>query len=257
MIRAERYRHISEMARTHGKDIISLEELADSLGVSMATVRRDVEEMSERGVLEKTRGGVIFKSKSVNSVDPTFDMRITVNMEEKRRIAAAAASYIKENDNIMLDSGSTVLELVKSFPELRSLNAVTYDLNVALEIIKNDHVDLMMIGGLFRRGYFGFHGYFAENALNQMHAKTAFLGADAVDLEGGAMSFNLDDVPLKRAMISNCQTAILLCDHTKFDTYAFVHVAPLRSFDLIITGKELDERYVSMIRKEGIEVQLV
>lgn len=95
-----------------------------------------------------------------------------------------------------------------------------------------EYVDLLMIGGVFRRQYFGFHGYFAENAIRQMYSKVAFIGADAVNLQGGIMSHNQNDVPLKQSMIENSQKTILLCDHTKFGSYAFMHVAPLEKFDI-------------------------
>lgn len=105
--------------------------------------------------------------------------------------------------------------------------------------------------------YFGFHGYFAENAIRQMYSKVAFIGADAVNLQGGIMSHNQNDVPLKQSMIENSQKTILLCDHTKFGSYAFMHVAPLEKFDIVITGRELDEKYVSALREKGIGVELV
>lgn len=157
----------------------------------------------------------------------------------------------------MFDSGSTVLELAKELPVRNHLDIITYDLYVALELVNREYVDLLMIGGVFRRQYFGFHGYFAENAIRQMYSKVAFIGADAVNLQGGIMSHNQNDVPLKQSMIENSQKTILLCDHTKFGSYAFMHVAPLEKFDIVITGRELDEKYVSALREKGIGVELV
>jgi DeoR/GlpR family transcriptional regulator of sugar metabolism len=184
-------------------------------------------------------------------------MRLSVNMEEKNRIGKAARAYINEGDNIMFDSGSTVLALAKELPQKRHLGIITYDLYVALELINKEFVDLLMIGGVFRRQYFGFHGYFAETAIRQMHANVAFIGADAVDLQNGIMSHNQNDVPLKQCMIENSRTTILLCDHTKFGSSAFVNVALLDGFNIVITGKQLDEHYASAMREKGIEVRLV
>lgn len=248
---------ITELADQNGDGIMTLEELAEYLHVSMATVRRDVDELASRGVLQKTRGGVILQAREAASLDPTYAMRLSVNMDEKNRIARAASAYIYEGDNIMFDSGSTVLELAKELPVRNHLGIITYDLYVALELVNKEYVDLLMIGGVFRRQYFGFHGYFAENATRQMYAKVAFIGADAVNLQGGIMSHNQNDVPLKQSMIENSQKTILLCDHTKFGSYAFMHVAPLEKFDIVITGRELDEKYVSALREKGIGVELV
>lgn len=257
MLREERFQRISEMVKQTPGGIVSLEELGRSLDVSLATVRRDVEEMARRGFLEKTRGGVLLRPHESSSLDPTYAMRLSVNMDEKNRIAKAALAYIQDGDNTMFDSGSTVLELAKELPRYHHLGVVTYDLYVALELINKEYVDLLMIGGVFRRQYFGFHGYFAENAIRQMYARVAFVGADAVDLRGGIMSHNQNDVPLKQSIIQNSQKTILVCDHTKFGTTAFMHVAPLKQFDIVITGKELDEKYVSAMREQEIEVELV
>ena len=93
---------ITELADQNGDGIMTLEELAEYLHVSMATVRRDVDELASRGVLQKTRGGVILQAREAASLDPTYAMRFSVNMDEKNRIARAASAYIYEGDNIML-----------------------------------------------------------------------------------------------------------------------------------------------------------
>lgn len=257
MIQAERFHMIRELVDQHVDGVMTLKELAGYLGVSEATVRRDVDELAGSGLVKKTRGGVILQPQKSASLDPTYATRLLKNMDEKNRIAKAACSYICEGDNIMFDSGSTVLELAKELPLFNHLGIITYDLYVALELVKKDYVDLMLIGGMFRRQYFSFHGYFAENAIRQMYTKVAFIGADAVDLQGGIMSHNQNDVPLKQSMIENSQQVILLCDHTKFDSYAFMHVAPLEKFNIVITGKELDEKYVTALNEKGIVVELV
>ena len=257
MIQAERFQMIRELVDQKVDGIMTLKELAEYLSISEATVRRDVDELASKGLVKKTRGGVILKQESATSLDPTYAMRLLKNMDEKNRIAKAACSYINEGDNIMFDSGSTVLELAKELPMFNHLGIITYDLYVALELIKKDYVDLMLVGGLFRRQYFSFHGYFAENAIRQMYGKVAFIGADAVDLQGGIMSHNQNDVSLKQSMIENSQQVILLCDHTKFNSYAFMHVVPLEKFDIVITGKELDKNYVSALNEKGIVVELV
>ncbi len=257
MIREERLQKITELATNDADGILTLEELAGHLDVSLATVRRDVSEMVQRGILEKTRGGIVLKPRESSPLDPIYEMRLSKNVDEKNRIAKAAMSYIKDGDNAMFDSGSTVLALAKELVNFNHIGVITYDLYVALELINKEFVDLLMIGGVLRRQYYGFHGYFAEKAISQMYSRIAFIGADAVDLQGGIMSHNQNDVPLKQSMISNSQETILLCDHTKFGSFAFMHVAPLEKFDLVITGRELEERYVSELREKGIEVELV
>lgn len=254
MIRAERLNQISKLASEAG--IVTIDALADELGVSKATVRRDINELCAEGIVEKTRGGIIFVDQNAN-IEPTYAMRFLTNTEEKQRIALAAREYITDGSYIMFDSGSTVLELAKVLPVMQHLSIVTYDLYIALELTSKEYVDLFMIGGMFRKRFFGFHGYFAENMIKELHANIAFIGADAVDLKNGIMGHNMNDVRLKQHMIDGSEKAILLCDHTKFETGAFIHISPLEKIDLIITGKETDEKYLRALRDMNIEVQIV
>ena len=140
MIRAERFQMIAELGEKDSDGILTLEQLAEYLHVSMATVRRDVDELASRGVLQKTRGGVILQARETASLDPTYAMRLSVNMDEKNRIARAASAYIYEGDNIMFDSGSTVLELAK---ELGMENKVLMDVLKKKEVDVKSHMSTL------------------------------------------------------------------------------------------------------------------
>ena len=105
MIRAERFNLITNLSNE--KDVITLEELAERLNVSVATVRRDVEELCSQGIVDKTRGGIIFRKKKQDT-EPSLQLRSYSNLEEKKRIAQAALRYVEPNSYYMFDSGSTV-----------------------------------------------------------------------------------------------------------------------------------------------------
>jgi DeoR family transcriptional regulator of aga operon/DeoR family fructose operon transcriptional repressor len=254
MIQAERIRQISEIAAK--EEIITLDALTEILGVSKATIRRDIDELTALGIVEKTRGGAVFIGSSPEQ-DPVYATRLRVHTEEKKRIAKAAAEYIEEGSNLMFDSGSTILELAKMLPKKKHLNISTYDLRVAEALMKKDFVDLLMIGGLFRRRYYSFHGYFAERMIREIYSNMAFLGADALDTERGIMGHNTYDVRLKQWIMENTQKAILLCDHSKFGGSAFIHIADWTKIALVITGKETEDTYVQALEEKNIAVQLV
>lgn len=131
MIRAERFNLITNLSNE--KDVITLEELAERLNVSVATVRRDVEELCAQGIVDKTRGGIIFRNKKQDT-EPSLQLRSYFNLEEKKRIAQAALRYVEPNSYYMFDSGSTVGQLIRLIPRDFPVSIVTYDLNYITDL---------------------------------------------------------------------------------------------------------------------------
>ncbi len=254
MIRAERFQMITNLSNE--VDIITLEHLAERLNVSIATVRRDVEELCAQGIVEKTRGGIIFCNKTKNK-EPSLQLRQLLNTGEKKRIAQAAFRHIRENSFYMFDSGSTVHELLKLIPTQFPLSIVTYDLTFLPELNALENADVFILGGQLRRGKMACHGIYAENYLDQLNANIAFLGADSVDLHKGIMGFNASEVPLKQKMIANADQTILLCDHSKFYNRGFISVHGLKEIDRVITDTGTDAGILQSLREAGIEVEVV
>ncbi len=254
MIRAERFNLITNLANE--MDIITLDELAERLQVSVATVRRDVDELCSQGIVEKTRGGIIFCNKKTDS-EPSLQLRRVLNTEEKKRIAQAAFRYIEPNSYYMFDSGSTVHELLKLVPVQYPISIVTYDLSFIPELNALENADVFILGGQLRRAQLACHGIFAEDYLDQMNAQIAFIGADSVDLHKGIMGFNTNDVPLKQKMIANSTHTILLCDHSKFDNHGFISIHGLKGIDLIITDSGTDPEIIRQLTDSGLKVEVV
>lgn len=254
MIRAERHRRIMEIGRE--REVVTLEELADILSVSVATVRRDTDELCRQEMLEKTRGGIIVRSVNPNR-EPSLKLRSYLNMEEKERIAQAAAGYVENHTCCMLDSGSTVHELLKRIPAKYELSLVTYDMSFLAELAGLDHADVFFTGGQLRKEHLSCHGIFAEEMLNRIKADTAFIGADAVDLEKGIMGFNTNDIAMKQKMIENSAKVILLCDHSKFGNRGIFRIHGLEGIDLVITGKETPPEIIDRLKDSGMDVEVV
>lgn len=254
MIRAERFHMITNLSNE--VDIITLEHLAERLNVSIATVRRDVEELCAQGIVEKTRGGIIFCNKTKNT-EPSLQLRQLLNTEEKKRIAQAAFRHIREHSYYLFDSGSTIHELLKLIPTQFPLSIVTYDLTFLPELNALECADVLILGGQLRRGQMACHGSYAENYLDQLNAHIAFLGADAVDLNKGIMGFHAGEVPLKQKMIANADQTILLCDHSKFYNRGFISIHGLKGIDRIITDSGTDAGILQSLRDSGIEVEVV
>ncbi|MCI5481211.1 MAG: DeoR/GlpR family DNA-binding transcription regulator [Lachnospiraceae bacterium] len=254
MIRAERFNSIISLSNE--MDIVTLEALAKRLGVSVATVRRDVEELAAQGLVEKTRGGIIFCSKKQDS-EPSLQLRSHINQEEKRRIAQAAFEYIRPDSFYMFDSGSTVGALIRLIPKNYPISIVTYDLSYINDLNNLECADVFILGGKLRTGQMACHGTFAENYLDQMNAHIAFIGADSVDLQKGIMGFNTNDVNLKQKMINNSDKTILLCDHSKFENRGFISIHGLEGIDLLITDSGTDPEVIERFREAGLNIQVV
>lgn len=254
MIRAERLNFITSLADEI--DIIKLDELADQLDVSVATIRRDVEKLSHQGIVQKTRGGIIFCSKKQNP-EPSNQLRRLTNMDEKRRIAQAAFRYLKNNSYYFFDSGSTAHELIKLIPKYYNISIVTYDLSFLPELNALENADVFILGGELRRGYNACHGAYTESLLERMSANVAFIGADSVDLNRGIMGLNSHDIRLKQMMIDNSSHTILLCDHSKFDNHGFFNIHSFDGIDLIITDSGANPQIVKTLKNKGIKVEVV
>lgn len=260
MIPAERYKRIIDLVSE--RRFISLNEITELLNISKSTLRRDIKELEQMGHLIHTRGGVSLSEEDITrhsvSHEASVNVRRSECQEEKARIAKVAVKYIHPNDTIFLDSGTTTYELAKELSKYtQHLMVATNDLSSALEMSKNDNLELVVIGGKLRKQNDSMIGYFSDSIISQMHADTAFVSTDAVDGRKGMMAFSLDEVTGKKAMIGGAQEVILLCDHTKFSRIAFVTISDLDHIDRLITGKEVDPSALKPFYELGIDVDLV
>ena len=217
------------------------------LNISKATARRDIEELSGQGLIQKTRGGAM--SANHASLEPSFVKKKESNADEKARIAKAAREHICPGEKIILDSGTTVLELAKLVNDIPDLTVVTNDLHIASEVSIFPNVTLLMVGGVL--------WLFCRKMLGSISVNKTFLSIDAVDVEQGLLSYITDDTNIKKQYIKSGKEVILLCDHTKFQASAFNNISQLDCINRIIVGRELDGEYVDRLESMGIEVELV
>lgn len=234
-------------------EIVSFDELSREFDVSSATIRRDLKELYEKGLIEKFYGGVRSVSLEQNLELP-LNKRFTLNIDEKKRIAEYAQSLIKENDIIILDSSTTVIELAKQLIEC-SMNIVviTNDAYIAYILALNSHIDLILVGGSVRQGYYTALGLFSEMMWKQLHANKLFLGVDSINPKLGALGFQIEEVRSKKLMLECSEECIVLCDHTKFSASAVLEICPINRIDKVITGSELED---SILKNYNIQKNL-
>ncbi|MDR1929928.1 MAG: DeoR/GlpR family DNA-binding transcription regulator [Treponema sp.] len=254
MLQVERFDKIKDYLLKN--EYADIKDLADMLDISTATVRRALKHLEKEQVVDLTRGGAIL-AKRGSLYEYPYKIKQEINAEEKRRIARDAIQRIGRNESIFLDASTTVCAMTQFMLNLQDITVATNDMNIAQNLINAEYLSVTLIGGTLRRHYYTLTGYFAETTLKDLCFDRAFLGIDAISLRGGLMITNIEEVQIKRKVISSSHEIIVLCDHSKFEQESFLNVCGCEDVNLIITGKELDRKLYKKYTDAGLKIILV
>ncbi|QQE77904.1 DeoR/GlpR family DNA-binding transcription regulator [Alicyclobacillus sp. SO9] len=250
MLPVERKRRIVELVTR--KSIASITALSKELGVSEATIRRDIAEIEQEGLLKRTYGGV-FVDRSAN-IEPPFPERVENEVEQKMRIAQKAAEMIDDGDHIILDSGTTTPFIAKNIVNRRDIIVVTPDMNVAIQLREATGIKVIVTGGVLYRSGYVLNGMPALEFLNTVHVQKLFLGAQAVHPTYGITQTESELVQSKQAMIKAAQQTVLCADHTKIGKVTLHTVAQMQEIHTFITGTEAPTEQLIEFRDNGVRV---
>jgi DeoR/GlpR family transcriptional regulator of sugar metabolism len=254
LIREERFEKIIDYVQK--RHFVSIDELIEMLGVSKATVRRDIMALSQTNKLLLTRGGITCEL-SDRDRELAYHDKYVVNAAEKNRLGQAASEFIHSKMTVIIDAGTTTRSIVSFLKDVKDVNLVTNDLMIAGDLTDFDGIDVTVAGGKLRKGYYTLLGYVAEDFIRHMRVDIVFVGFDAIDISAGCFITNVDEVAYKRRIIESSETVVAVCDYTKFTNTAFISVCPLSDIDVIITNKELDSTIAEALRQTHIELILV
>ena len=218
---------------------VTVPELCTAFSVSGATMRNDLRDLDESGLITRTHGGAIRKSRT--GYEPVMEYRSDKNMDAKRRLAEVALREIEDGDTIILDTGTTVRELAGFLGRKNNLTVVTNDIKVAAELENFPSCEVLMVGGLLRKGFHCTVGYGIFSHLESLAVDKAFLGANSFSSRKGASTPDLSQSEIKRQMIEIAAKVIILCDHTKLETDSFMNFASPSQVDLLVTDSISDE----------------
>lgn len=245
---------------------VSVSELAIRFNTSESTIRRDLSEMAQQGLIRRTHGGAVSQllpteQKGLSPAEqPPKPARIepaAAESPEVNRIATVASRLVSEGETIILDSGPGMLALAKLLmASLRNFTVLTNSIEVALELSGPIGVSAILTGGLVRNLREGLVGYVAEQTLRGMQVDRLFLTAPGIDLERGLTTSHLEEINIKQAMIASAQEVILMAEHTLFGKVALVPFAPLTAVHKIVTGRGLSAEMIAAISKRNIETIL-
>lgn len=249
LIPADRLQVIADLVRERGS--VRGRELADALGVTDETIRRDLSRLEEQGVVRRAHGGAV-ALRSTDETDTSF--RLREHAAEKVAIGKRAAELVRDRSSIVLDSGTTTLCLAKALHAKQDLVVVTTAVTNAIELVGNPRTTVVMTGGVIRPSTFGASGQLAAATLRGLHVDQAFIAIHSVSVEGGLSYPLFEEVDAKRAMIEAATEVILLADHSKFGRQSLVRVAPITAVQRIVTTPGIDPGEAAAIRDLGIEL---
>lgn len=239
---------------------VSVETLSAELGVSVVTIRRDLDQLERDGLLHRTHGGAVsieplFYEPFKN--DRSFQAQLERYADEKRRIGRAAATLVEKGETIALTPGTTTVEVIRGLPLNQSVTVVTNTVNIAMELSKRKDVDVFVTGGHLRGDWFSLVGPTAAQSLNQMLIHTLFIGADGLDAAWGASCLSPDESYLNSAMVKHARRRVAVVDHSKIGVVAGWRICQTTDLHILITDSGATDEMIEPFRKMGVEVRRV
>lgn len=238
MLPKERRNLILEKLKKNEK--IDIEHLAEQLNVSAMTIRRDLTYLEEEEKIIRTHGGAILNKPLI--IESSFQAKEEKHNIEKRLIARKASELIQDNSTIILDSGTTTLEIAKLIKDRKKLTVVTNDIKIAAELMDSE-AKVIVAGGELQNSVGALFGPLTEQILSNLHVDLCFLGAHAVHLKAGITTTTFEKAYVKKLMIEAAETTWLVVDSSKFCQKSLTKVCDLTRLDGVITDNKITDEY--------------
>jgi len=234
---------------------VTVADICDQFGVSVATARRDLEALAERGRVRRVHGGAL----AIHRAPPELPalQRAGEQAAEKRRIGQAAAALVADGETVFLSSGTTTLEVARSLRSQRHLTVITNSLLALNELADTPEITLVGLGGLLRRSEMSFIGHITEQALAEVRADKVIIGIRAIDAEQGLTNDFLPETMTDRAIMRIAREVIVVADHSKCGRVSAAFVAPLSAMRTLVTDSGTPPEFVDALTAQGIRVLAV
>lgn len=249
MLSLERQRRLLQHLRQHGSGNVL--ELASTLGVSASTVRRDLNEMNERGLLTRVHGGA---SVLDTDVEPVLSSRTAEHSEQKRRIGAAAAARVPDGATVLITGGTTTEAMLPFLGERDGLTVLTNGLNIAYQLSRYPNVSVVVLGGVLRHDEMSLLGPIAEQVLGEFHVDIAFSSAFGIHADDGMSASDVNEAGTDRRMLASANSLVLLADSSKFGRRGPVRVASVEQISCLVTDDAAPKDDLDRLRRHGVEV---
>lgn len=246
----ERRDSIIQIIQKNGK--VRVDELSERFSVTSVTIRNDLDFLEKKGILHRTHGGALIR-KNVYE-DPTLEEKQKLHSEEKQRIGQKAVEMIENGDSILLDSGTTTLEISRHIEGKKNLTLMTNAIQIAMDLTGKKDITVMLTGGTIRSESYSLVGPDAESMISNYFFDKLFLGVDGLDIEHGLTTPNPMEAQLNRMMVERAQKVIAVTDSSKFGRHSFSYICDLDVISSLITDKNITEEFEKQLIKRNIEV---
>lgn len=246
----ERRDSIIQILNKEGK--VRVDELSEEFSVTSVTIRNDLDFLEKKGILHRTHGGALIR-KNVYE-DPSLEEKQKLHSEEKQLIGQKAVEFIESGDSILLDSGTTTLEISRNLNGKKNLTVMTNALQIAMDLAGKEDITVMLTGGTIRSESYSLVGPDAEKVIGNYFFDKLFLGVDGLDISHGLTTPNPMEAQLNRIMVERAQKVIAVTDSSKFGRHSFSYICNLDVISTIITDENISDEFEKQFIKRNIEV---
>jgi DeoR family transcriptional regulator, aga operon transcriptional repressor len=233
---------------------VSVTDLAEGFGVSLATIRRDLQLLDEQRLVARVHGGAVARSVVY---ELPLRYKAARRQDEKRRIGAAAAELVSEGAAVGLTGGTTTTEVAHALARLAGLTVVTNALNLASELAVRANLKLVVPGGVARPESYELVGPIAEASLAGLNLDIVFVGVDGISVEAGCTTHHEVEAYTNRALIQRARRVVVVADRTKLGRVAFARICALNEVHELITDDQAEPAAIAAISGAGVSVSTV
>ena len=251
MFAFERRQAIIDHVRSRG--VVSLRALAEAVGTSEVTVRRDIRAMEEEGLLDRRRGAVAWPGRLTH--EQTYQQKTRVAAPEKAAIARLACELLDEGDAIVVGAGTTTQEFARALTRFTDLTVVTNSVLVAQELAHSS-AEVVLTGGTLRGSTYALIGSDAEQSLRRVGVQHAFLSGNGLTAERGLSTPNMQSASIDEAIVRCAQDVVVLADHTKLGVDTMVQTVAPEAITHLVTDDRADERVLDRLRSIGVQIHV-
>ncbi len=253
LLNEERRREILGVLHRDGRVLVK--DLARHFRISQITIRKDLEFLDGRGVIQRTHGGAL-PVQAGALLDPSLREKEKLHRKQKTQIALAAARLVAEGESVLLDSGTTTTAIARALKDMARLTVITNAINIAAELA-GTHIEVILTGGMLRKNSFSLVGPLAEQTLRQLSADILFLGVDGFDTKAGLFTPNLLESEVNRVMVEIARRTIAVCDSSKFGRRSLCNIMPVTKVHEVITDRQIPKSDLHNLKESGVKVTLV
>jgi DeoR family transcriptional regulator, aga operon transcriptional repressor len=234
---------------------VYVNELSKEFNVSEVTIRNDLDQLEKKNMLVRARGGALCSESNV-SADNRLSDKAKLHHDEKSRIGKCAAKLINDYDTIIIDSGTTTMEIIKNLPEVNELNIITNALNIVNHLVaqNNPNVNIIMLGGYLRKNSLSLVGPLADKNLMHLFVDKVFLAIDGFDIKYGVYTPNIEEAYINQKMIEVAKEVILVADSSKFQRKSMGFICETSRIHTVVTDDGISDEDSKRLTDLGIKL---